>query len=334
MRVDNYKLLIVKYNMKRLSIIILLGCLWLGSTALAQQSLTDTSGLSIRTQITYTQATPIGRLQPKALCFDFYTHPSDADTLKPLVITVFGGAFVAGSRTYEDMIAWCVQLARRGYSAATIDYRLLPPSQFTADNLIRTGYMAAQDVSTAIRYFKAHSAEFKIDTNRIFLLGNSAGSVAILHEIFMDENERPQATVEPERLPSLHAMGDSLLLSHTPDVAGAILLWGALFDTTMIDLDEQTPLCLIHGQNDKVLPITSGNAFSKKYFPVVYGSQSISNRLLSLGNHNYELHLFAQEGHAFYFKYMAMFQLDPTKFNLCLEKAIDFMKNVQLTINN
>ena len=320
--------------MKRLSIIILLGCLWLGTSAVAQESLTDTSGLSIRTQITYTQATPIGRLQPKALCFDFYTLPSDADTLKPLVITVFGGAFVAGSRTYEDMIAWCVQLARRGYSAATIDYRLLPPSQFTTDNLIRAGYMAAQDVSTAVRYFKAHSNEYGIDTNRIFLLGNSAGSVAILHQLYMDEDERPQATLEPERLPAMHAMGDSLLRRHTPDVAGAVLLWGALFDTTMIDLDERTPLCMIHGQNDKVLPKTSGYAFSKKFLPIVYGSESIATKLKANGFNNSELHIFSGEAHAFYFKYMAMFQLDPTKFNLCLDFALKFMNNVQLTINN
>ena len=224
--------------MRRLLAILFFTILSVSTPAIAQ-SLTDTSGLSIRTQITYTQATPIGRLQPKALCFDFYTLPSDADTLKPLVITVFGGAFVAGSRTYEDMIAWCVQLARRGYAAATIDYRLLPPSQFTTDNLIRAGYMAAQDVSTAVRYFKAHSDEYSIDTNRIFLLGNSAGSVAILHQLYMDEDERPQATLEPERLPAMHAMGDSLLRHHTPNVAGAVLLWGALFDTTMVDLDER-----------------------------------------------------------------------------------------------
>ena len=306
----------------------------LGIPAIAQPSLTDTSGLSIKTQIPYNEAAPIGKKLPQTLCFDFYTLPSNADTLKPLVITVFGGAFVAGSRTYEDMIAWCVQLARRGYSAATIDYRLLSPAQFTADNLIRTGYMAAQDVSAAVRYFKAHSAEYKIDTNRIFLLGNSAGSVAILHEIFMDDDERPQATLEPDRLPSMHAMGDSLLLRHNPDVAGAILLWGALFDTTMIDIDEQTPLCMIHGQNDKVLPITSGYAFSKKYFPIVYGSEAIATKLTANGFKNSELHIFSGEGHAFYFKYMAMFQLDPTKFNICLEKALKFMNNVQLTKNN
>ena len=317
--------------MRRLLAIIFFTILSVSTPAIAQ-SLTDTSGLSIRTQIAYTQATPIGRLQPKTLYFDFYTLPGHADTLKPLVITVFGGAFVAGSRTYEDMIAWCVQLARRGYAAATIDYRLLPPSQFTTDNLIRAGYMAAQDVSTAVRYFKAHCNEYGIDTNRIFLLGNSAGSVAILHQLYMDEDERPQATLEPEPLPAMHAMGDSLLQRHTPDVAGAVLLWGALFDTTMIDLDERTPLCMIHGQNDKVLPVTSGYAFSKKFFPIVYGSQSIASRLNHLNINNYDLHIFPQEAHAFYFKYMAMFQLDPTKFNLCLEKAIDFMKKRESTV--
>ena len=335
--------------MKRLSVVIMmLGCLLLNAPAMAQalidsctgtitsvrgsrvltrEELTDTSGLTIKKQVAYTQATPIGRLLPKTLYFDFYTSPSNADTLKPLVITVFGGAFVAGSRTYEDMIAWCIQLARHGYSAATIDYRLLPPTQFTTDNLIRAGYMAAQDVSTAVRYFKAHSDEYGIDTNRIFLLGNSAGSVAILHTLYMDEDERPQATLEPERLPGVHAMGDSLLQRHTPDVAGAILLWGAIFDTTMIDQDERTPLCMIHGQNDKVLPITSGYAFSKTFFPIVYGSKAIATKLTANGLSNYKIHIFDGKAHAFYFKHMAMFLLDPTLFSLCLDDALEFMNN-------
>lgn len=294
----------------------------------AQPSLTDTSGLSIRLQQAYGKALPFGKKNAQTLYFDFYEQPTDNPTPKPLVITVFGGGFIAGTRTYEDMVAWCTHLARKGYAAASIDYRLLPAGQLTSDHLIKAGYMATQDVSSAIRYFKSHHQEYNIDTNQIFLLGNSAGSVAILHTIYMDEDERPQATLTPERLSPLHAEGDT---THSPDVAGAILLWGSIFDTTMIDIDEQTPLCLIHGSQDKVLPIGAGNAFSKKYFPIVYGSESIAARLTSNGIKNFELHRFDHEAHAFYFKYLTMFQLDATKFNLCLNLALDF---IQKTLTN
>ena len=69
----------------------------------------------------------------------------------------------------------------------------------SASSLIRSAYMAAQDVNSAIRFFKAHCLEYRIDTNNIFLLGNSAGSIAILNEIFLSNDERPSETsVSPD----------------------------------------------------------------------------------------------------------------------------------------
>ena len=158
-------------------------------------------GIRVRRGIPYSQALFPGKDKMQKLCFDFYEPAQKSDTLRPLVITLFGGGFVVGTRDYADMVEWCERFAKVGYAAASIDYRLMPAKKFSAKELVRTGYMAAQDVSAAVRFFKAHGQEYGIDTGHIFLLGQSAGAVAILHALYMDEDERPAETFEDPALP-------------------------------------------------------------------------------------------------------------------------------------
>jgi acetyl esterase/lipase len=275
--------------------------------------------------ISYSQVRYPGQDKMQRLCFDLYAPETPSDSARPLVITVFGGGFVAGTRDYEDMVEWCNRLAETGYAVASIDYRLMKAKKFSAKNLVRTGYMAAQDVSAAVRFFKAHSKKYNIDTNRIFLLGQSAGAVAILHALYMSEDERPEETFEEPALSPLHSTGTAEAQKQHFSVAGAVLLWGCIFRPDMIDADETTPVCLIHGGKDKILPVDSGYAFSIPGFPYAYGSQVIADRLKDLGTSSFEFHLLEQESHAFYFKYLCMFQLDALKFDNCFQIATDFM---------
>ena len=282
--------------------------------------------ISVRRGIPYYQAMYPGEDKMRNLCFDFYEPENGNDTLRPLVITLFGGGFVVGSRDYEDMVEWCNRFAENGYAAASIDYRLMPARKFNTKGLIRTGFMAAQDVSTAVRFFKANCDQYRIDTNRIFLLGQSAGAVAILHALYMDEDERPAETfLEPE-LPPLHATGSVNIKRQSFGVAGAILLWGCIFDPMMIDADETTPVCMIHGEKDNILAADSGFAFSIPTLPYVYGSKVIADRQRELGTIPFELHLLAEEPHAFYFKYAYLFRLDELKFDKCFQIAQEFIQ--------
>lgn len=134
--------------------------------------------------IPYSRATSIGKTSPDTLYLDFYEPLRDTLAARPLVIVVFGGSFVAGSRNNDDNVAYCKRLATYGYATASIDYRLMPLLNISAKNIVRDAYMAIQDVSAAVRFFKANHQTYRIDTNNIFLLGNSAGSIAILHEIY------------------------------------------------------------------------------------------------------------------------------------------------------
>ena len=280
----------------------------------------------VKKGVPYCTAQFPGKDKMQKLCFDFYEPNNPGDTLRPLVITLFGGGFVLGTRQWPDMVAWCNRFAQNGYAAASIDYRLMSATEFSYKSLVRTGYMAAQDVSAAVRFFKANYEKYRIDTNRIFLLGQSAGAVAILHALYMDEDERPAETFEEPPLPAMHSAGSAEMQRHTFDVAGVMLFWGSIFNTDYIDADEVTPVCLIHGEKDIILPVDSGYAFSFPGLPYVYGSKVIADRLKEVGTTTFESHLLEKEGHAFYFKYISMYNLDALKFDSCWETVHAFVR--------
>ena len=293
----------------------------------AQSDTTSSPMVSTTIGVPYCKVQTPGQKDSLRLCFDFYVAKDTVTPPRPLVITLFGGGFVLGTRGHEDMLKWCDCLAKEGFAVASIDYRVMPARKFSSKNLIRTGYLAAQDVSTAVRYFKANSDRYSIDTSRIFLLGQSAGAVAIIHALYMDENQRPSETFIEPILPPLHS---NMPVNAKPldfSVAGAILLWGSIFEPQMIDEDENTPVCMIHGTRDKILPVTEGHAFSMPHLPYVYGSQSIANRMQTLGFHSYELHLFDRKPHAFYFKYFYMYHLKNQEFDSCFQLALDFLRS-------
>ena len=285
--------------------------------------------VNIETGIPYSSAIKEGETSPTTLYLDFYEPEGDTLSARPLVITVFGGAFVAGSRDYADMVEYCTRLAKHGYAAASIDYRLISLWNINATSLIRDAYMAAQDVSSAIRFFKYHCDEYRIDTEQVFLLGNSAGSIAILCELFMDENERPAETFEEPDLGPMHSSGFEEYAGISPAVAGAIPQWGGVMDLDVISEEEYVPLCMIHGTEDTNVPYDSGycyNGMLPGVMPYMYGSHPIAGRLDEIGITDYEFHPFEGEGHAFYFVPL-LYTLIEEKFDACFNITRDFLYN-------
>ena len=82
----------------------------------------------------------------------------------PLVVWICGGAYRC-----VDHAVWVpewVWLARKGYVVASIEYRTVNEGGFEA---------AYADVKSAIRYLKAHAAEYCVDPRRVAVMGESAG---------------------------------------------------------------------------------------------------------------------------------------------------------------
>jgi acetyl esterase/lipase len=82
----------------------------------------------------------------------------------PAVICIHGGGFRAGQREgYDPLIK---KLAKNGYVAVTVTYRLAPKYQFPA---------AVYDVKAAVRWLRANAAKYHIEPDRIGAMGGSAG---------------------------------------------------------------------------------------------------------------------------------------------------------------
>lgn len=112
------------------------------------------------------------------------------DSRKPLLMWVHGGAFLAGDKS--EMTNLCKQFAKRGYVTASINYRLGFISDdfawncnypnysciFATDSAewYRAYYRAIQDAKGALRYLINRNVTLKIDTNNIFVAGESAGA--------------------------------------------------------------------------------------------------------------------------------------------------------------
>ncbi|QDU28123.1 Acetylxylan esterase precursor [Anatilimnocola aggregata] len=83
----------------------------------------------------------------------------------PTCILVHGGGFMRGTKQHY-ITPLFEPLSKAGFTWFTIDYRLAPAHRWPA---------CADDVTTAIRWVREHAKEYKVDPNRIALIGESAG---------------------------------------------------------------------------------------------------------------------------------------------------------------
>jgi hypothetical protein len=82
----------------------------------------------------------------------------------PLVIDLHGGAWCNKDRTSDE--GTDAPLAKSGVVVASLDFRMPPEAGYPA---------SLQDVNYAVRWFKLHAKEFKINAERVGILGVSSG---------------------------------------------------------------------------------------------------------------------------------------------------------------
>jgi acetyl esterase/lipase len=91
-------------------------------------------------------------------------RPKTSTGPQPAVLAIHGGGFRAGRRTSYHSL--CIKLAQRGYTCATMSYRLAPRHQFPAP---------VEDAKAAVRFLRANAKKYDIDPHRIGVTGGSAG---------------------------------------------------------------------------------------------------------------------------------------------------------------
>jgi acetyl esterase/lipase len=85
----------------------------------------------------------------------------------PAVICLHGGAWRGGTKTVYR--AWGPWLARAGYAAMAVDYRLSTPDRLTWPGVL-------DDVRTALAWLTAQAPALGVDAGRIAAMGDSAGA--------------------------------------------------------------------------------------------------------------------------------------------------------------
>lgn len=227
-----------------------------------------------------------GRMQ--ALALDIYFPINDNQTSKfPLVVYFHGGGYVSGTK--EMTKEQCSILASKGYIVASVDYRIGwtqdPVNQCESDEIeaVEAFYRAQQDARAALRFLVANAEEYSIDTNWIFVAGQSAGasiSLAVVYETQDTINYYLPGMAD--KLGLLNNAGNTLRNKY--DIKGIGSLWGALeFSLNIITPENATPTILFHGMLDEVVPWNIGYVFGCSNFPENYGSKQIYDRLISYG---------------------------------------------------
>jgi acetyl esterase/lipase len=88
--------------------------------------------------------------------------PPNAPAAAPLLVWIHGGAWTSGSKENSPATG----MAGKGWVVASLNYRLSQHATFPAQ---------LEDCKAALRFLRAHAAEYHIDKNRVAVWGASAG---------------------------------------------------------------------------------------------------------------------------------------------------------------
>ena len=229
-----------------------------------------------------------GQNEWQNLYLDIYEPAGDDVEDRPLVFFLFGGSFVAGSKTNGDIVELCTRYAKMGYVAASIDYRLTGdliwfPNSATAYRATAKGM---HDLKGAIRFFRMNDElynEYRIDSDRIYAGGISSGGIVAINAAYLNlESEIPASIVDyiDENGGLEGSSGNEGYDSH---FHGIINLCGAIGDYNWI-VEGDIPIVSIHGDEDTIVPYGDGLITLFGLNMQVYGSYVINETMLSLGN--------------------------------------------------
>jgi Ca2+-binding RTX toxin-like protein len=188
------------------------------------------SALNIQYNLVYGQAvSESGQLT--TLKLDLYQPVGDNARTRPVVIFAHGGAFKKGDKGEPRNVAIADLLARRGWVTASINFRTDGVEQHATD-----------DMQAAVRWFRAHAGYYRIDPEKIVVMGPSSGAVSALHTNFDPEDP-----------------GNSGNPGYPSNVAGAVSVSGTVQDPSIIGPGEP-PIAMFHALDDTVIPYALGEA--------------------------------------------------------------------------
>ena len=187
----------------------------------------------------------------------------------PLVLYIHGGGWLAGqtrqSGALADFPKVLAALAAEGFTVASLEYRLSGEARFPAQ---------LQDANAALRFLRAHAADYAIDPDRVGVWGGSAGGhLAALTAVTCRNTTLDPAAVQDRCVQAAvtwYGVYDFAGMTATPDgnAAGAKLLGcdKACPDAAIRSVSpvayinaKDPPFLLIHGEDDHTVPVAQSH---------------------------------------------------------------------------
>jgi len=208
-----------------------------------------------------------GRVGERALTLDI-DLPKQPRGPVPGLIFIHGGAWKGGERTIYHY--YTRRFAQRGYAAATVSYRLSGEAPYPA---------AVHDVKCAVRWMRAHAAEYGIDPDRLAAIGGSAGGHLAMMIGYCDaphlEGDAGHAGVRSDVAAVVNFYGPVDLTTEMGQKASVVQKFLATsYDQDPKRYEEASPLShldandpptlIVHGTLDDVVPVDQADLLAKR----------------------------------------------------------------------
>ena len=304
---------------------ILVGLLFLFSIIIAQQDcengryVEDIFDVSVEYGVEYGENVSenvLGSEFDQVLYMDVYEPLGDTLEDRPIIFFMFGGSFISGSRSSGNMVALCNSYASKGYVAVAIDYRITPSLIFnpTSEKAYEAVIKGIHDLKAAIRYFRMNdeqSNDYRIDSDRLFVGGVSAGAIASLNAVYISDESEALSLVSQSYLDSIGGLeGLSGNSGYSSDVHGIVNFCGAIGDYSWIE-EGDVPIVSMHGDQDGTVPYSDNSVTLFGLNVQVYGSYIINQTMNDLGNYS-SLYTYEGGGHVPFSSNNMDFELDFT----------------------
>jgi len=102
--------------------------------------------------------------QSPAQKLDIYL-PENGDGPFPVIVSIHGGAFMAGDKR-DDQVKPMLEGLKRGYAVVSVNYRLSGEAKFPAQIF---------DIKAAVRWIRANAQQYTLNPDKIAAWGGSAG---------------------------------------------------------------------------------------------------------------------------------------------------------------
>jgi len=123
-----------------------------------------------------------GKVSEDCLYLNVWTPAKQADEKLPVMVWIYGGAFMFGATSQPDYDG--TKFAQKGVVLVSMAYRLGPfgflaHPQLTAENGKGSGCYGIQDQIAGLRWVKDNIAQFGGDPSRVTVFGESAGAISV-----------------------------------------------------------------------------------------------------------------------------------------------------------